>query len=247
MTSQVQPTEPAARSRLTGQGIGAALLNALAVLQFAYTVSTEDRRAIVAGSLIGLGILGASSLVFARWWNMAITLGMGVVLVGAGSLVYLAPSVVGEIVVGGGSTPAPSSAPPSPQGPAPGPPTPATDLRITAPVGAIPLCNAFTGTGTIPAGKALVLFDQSVGPGEPYWLDGIADRAPTGWIVRDVEVVDGGPATKGDHTRLVIVLVDTTVAASLDAGSDGWNTTVLPGPPADSITVVSGADARHCP
>src|SRR4051812_4489928 len=240
MTLPDLPSERS-RRRVSGPGVSAGILDIIAILQFGYTISTQDHRAIIAGSLIGLGILGASSLAFARWWNVAITLGVAVVLVGAGALVYVNPSIV-EPQVRVSPSPYPVLVTPTPAAP--------VDVRLVQPEGPIPFCNDFTLVGTIPSGISVLLFDRASGSGQSYYFDGVAEPTASGWIVRNVQIGDGGPGDRGVKVQLVIVLVDEAVGTYLDAivsGDEGWWSPILPGPAQQSVSVVRDGDSRQCP
>jgi hypothetical protein len=215
------------------------VLNVLAVLQFAYTVSTEDHQQIIAGSLIGLGILGASSLVLPRWWNVAITLAVAAILLGSGALIYVNPSFIQP----------PQTAPSTSTVYVTSPPPAATHLTINQPTGQVPRCNTITGTGTIPAGMTLLLFDRgSMESTEPYWFDGVAQPTATGWSVSGVEIGDGNDP--GAQSQLLIVLVNQNlgnyIASITTDSSAGWSATVPPAPPLETITVVHSGVGPPC-
>ncbi|MBO2456140.1 hypothetical protein [Actinomadura violacea] len=87
--------------------------------------------------------------------------------------------------------------------------------------GPVPPCAAFKGTGTIPDGKKLLVFDREVtSSGLPiesggYYFDGFATPTDDGWFIDDVEI--GRDATYDFHAEVTAVLGDAEKAEGYSA------------------------------
>jgi hypothetical protein len=74
----------------------------------------------------------------------------------------------------------------------------------------VPYCESYFGTGTIPMGDSLLIFDS---PADDNWnlkqpvnytFHGLADPQPHGWVINNVEIL--GPSNAGAHAVLFGVL-----------------------------------------
>lgn len=152
---------------------------------------------------------------------------------------------------------------------APGTPTPDEDLTTTLTAQArllkfvpvhqpIPQCADFSGTGAIPAGDTLLIFDRAadargnVVAGSGYDFDGrAASDSPTTWEAKERWIGSGGDGT-GHYAQMSAVLVPTGAADFLDsvpgAYRTGWQEAVLRlGSVADTMLVEKGANTHPCP
>lgn len=65
-------------------------------------------------------------------------------------------------------------------------PVSAEGLRFVQPVGLVKACDSFQGTGTIPNGYELLVFDRAVGGA--FYLDGTAIRTAAGWSTPSISL-----------------------------------------------------------
>lgn len=166
----------------------------------------------------------------------------GIAVVGAaafalGAVVFFFPN--------GFSSPSPAAQPPP-------------KLRFLQPPGPIPHCVTFNGTGAIPKGDDLVLFDR---PSDPYGnythtqafgYDGPVDPEGNGWIAPDREIGSGDPSDRGTHIAIVALLVPRNVAHFLDDITSNSRSGQLPvsviglGVQTDKITITRNGQNKQC-
>ncbi len=146
----------------------------------------------------------------------------------------------------------------APHRPAPGGHAP--HLKFLPVAGPIPHCVSFSGTGGIPAGHALVLFDRATDSGGHYTptstfsYDGQAAPSPAGagWTAPDLDIGSGDAGDRGSHIAIVAVLVPQATADFLDALAGESDSGLLPpnvtslGTTADRLVVVRNAQNAHC-
>jgi hypothetical protein len=129
-------------------------------------------------------------------------------------------------------------------------PSPAlAPIRFNEPGGKVPYCNDLSGTGTIPAGQVLAIFDHGLSEAnEPYWFDQLAEPAGDGWRARDISLGDGEKADEGKDIELSAVLVPADIGkylTSIDAENFWWSSR-LPTEPVAKIGVVRNEDVKPC-
>jgi hypothetical protein len=132
----------------------------------------------------------------------------------------------------------------------------ARQLQFTPAQAPIPYCAAFSGTGAIPVGDALLIFDEAADangdpvPGASLNYDGSAEEvASRGWELSNIEI--GFAHSEGQHVLLTGLLVPSGVPGFINsvpgAENNGWPPTVLVlGVVATRIVVVRSADATSC-
>lgn len=127
------------------------------------------------------------------------------------------------------------------------------NIRFTRPEGTIPHCTDFSGSGAIPDGWQLLIFDRSAAdPNASYWFNGVAEPTDQGWVARSVQIGEGEP-DEGRRVEIAAVLVLDRYAAylsSIQAGNDGgvayWWAGSLPAEPVDTVFVERNSDATPC-
>ena len=134
----------------------------------------------------------------------------------------------------------------------------AAHLRFLAPAEPIPHCVTFNGTGTIPRGDELVLFDHpsdyagrySATP--QFGYDGPVDAKAGGWVAPDREIGSGDPSDNGTHIAIVALLVPENVKNFLNDLTQDSTTGQLPasalklGAQADKIVTTRNNQNAHC-
>lgn len=131
-------------------------------------------------------------------------------------------------------------------------------LRFVPPHGSLPHCADFAGTGTIPPGATLLIFDHPAGSDGAltaggYDYDGRAASATSGtWEADNRWIGTDDPSDAGQYTEMSAVLVPTGAAEFLDsvpnAYTASWQASVLRlGTVADTMLVRRGSDTRPCP
>lgn len=134
---------------------------------------------------------------------------------------------------------------------------PPVKLSFNPPGAPVPRCTSYTGTGSIPDGFSLLIFDRNADePNSLLYPDGVAQNEGAGWKINKVEA--GGPQDVGLHVELVAILVPndvgdfigSIVVVPLDPSKNPeavWKA----GRPApsllkDRITVTRGSDHGWC-
>ena len=88
-------------------------------------------------------------------------------------------------------------------------PTFTTNIKLAPIAGPIPYCNNFLGSGVIPAGHELWIFDRDAeDPTAKYYLDSEAVAAGGTWVARNIEIGNGAGDT-GNRTTIFAVLLPT--------------------------------------
>ncbi|GAA3334841.1 hypothetical protein GCM10020358_00820 [Amorphoplanes nipponensis] len=125
----------------------------------------------------------------------------------------------------------------------------------------VPFCRDYPGTGRIPDGYQLLMFDRpTADPAADLWLDGPAERTDRGWVFRNVQLGDEPTPADPDRNRgLQVELFARLVAAETaevltprsnitvvnDPGGQ-WKVRALPGRRADTLRVTLNADRGAC-
>lgn len=119
-------------------------------------------------------------------------------------------------------------------------------------------CVTLAGSGTIPSGDALVLFDRPTDSNGNYTadstfsLDGQAATTPTGWIASDLAIGSGTSSDQGQHVAIVAVLMPQGTADFLnELPSDGSGhvppDVIALGTQTDKLNTVRNANNAACP
>jgi hypothetical protein len=127
-----------------------------------------------------------------------------------------------------------------------------TNIKLDPIAGPIPYCNEFFGTGTIPAGYGLWIFDRSAEDSTAkYYLDSQAFAAGNDWSAKNIEIGNGTGDT-GHRTSILAVLLPASFMHWLvqtGKTDDGIPSSDLPPGAhiADQAVVTRSSDARPCP
>jgi hypothetical protein len=165
-------------------------------------------------------------------------------------------AVIGFVAVVAGRATAPDNS-----APAPGPavtttvtssPSPAAQVAFSLTANSqVPWCQAYGGTGTIPAGYSLTIFDAPSGPNGQlsstayYAFDSRATQSATDhWQTEPLQIGTEGEA--GTDVDIVAVLTTNSIYQymnSIKTGKDApWISEVLPPGPAISLPVVTNGE-----
>jgi len=118
-----------------------------------------------------------------------------------------------------------------------------------------PWCAQFVGSGAIPKGHALVIFDRSADePGSPLYFDGTATATATGWVSPKLHIGDKGD--RGLRISLLAFLVTEQQAKFIESirvlpvdatqPVNGAWMSAGPTSPADEWIVTRTADLGSC-
>jgi hypothetical protein len=87
------------------------------------------------------------------------------------------------------------------------PPKFSTDIKLAAIPAPIPFCNTFSGTGTIPSGYQLWIFDKNTeDPTAKYYLDSQATAIGNTWSASNIQI-GNGTGDAGTRTTIYAVLL----------------------------------------
>lgn len=127
-----------------------------------------------------------------------------------------------------------------------------TNIKLSPITEPIPFCNDFVGTGTIPAGYELWIFDRGAqDPTAKYYLDSQAIPTGNNWSAANIQIGDGVGDT-GHRTLIFAVLLPAPFmnwllqTVNIDNGIPSTN---LP-PEAhvvDQAVVTRSSDTKPCP
>jgi hypothetical protein len=127
-----------------------------------------------------------------------------------------------------------------------------TDIKLAPIAEPIPYCNDFLGTGTIPAGYELWIFDQDAeDSAAKYYLDSQAVAVGNSWSATNIEIGDGVGDT-GNRTTIFAVLLPAPFMNWLLNTvniTNGVPSSTLPAGAhiADHAVVTRSSDAKPCP
>lgn len=134
----------------------------------------------------------------------------------------------------------------------------ASHLKFLQPAEPISHCVTFNGTGVIPAGDDLVLFDRpsdrlgNYTETQAFSYDGPVDASGGGWVAPDREIGSGDPSDNGTHIAIVAVLMPQGVEHFLDdltrnSGSGQVPASVMNlGAQADKIVTTRNNENAQC-
>lgn len=140
-------------------------------------------------------------------------------------------------------------------------PTAGALLRFNPQLDPVPYCQSYAGTGTIPDGHQLLLFDRSSDSEAPYYFHKQAEKTDRGWEARTLgiglEPTAGQPdRDRGARIDLFAQLVTEETARVLrdraniaifpETPDAQWLLRQLPGRTADTLHLVRAADAGTC-
>jgi hypothetical protein len=117
----------------------------------------------------------------------------------------------------------------------------------------VPFCDVYAGTGTIPAGDEVLIFDQPLtNDNQPnlqqsFYYDGPATPSKTGWLTPQVTIGVPGKVGAGEHIELLAILAPKSLANYVQSiftppGSWWKSSASLPGLQATQLDVVRNAD-----
>jgi hypothetical protein len=134
-------------------------------------------------------------------------------------------------------------------------------LRFNPEPDPVPYCQSYSGTGTIPGGHQLLIFDRATGSGDPYYFHKQAERTERGWVARTIGV-GLAPTTaepdldRGARIDVFAQLVTEETARVLrdraniaifpETAGGQWLLRELPGRTADTLQVVRAAGPGSC-
>ncbi|MFI5937995.1 hypothetical protein [Actinoplanes sp. NPDC051494] len=199
------------------------------------------------GWLLGLScaVLAAGGVALPLCWRhrRAVLTGVAVLLVALGA--------AGIGAATGRSTPA-------------SPTEVAAELSFNPQLEPVPYCYSFSGTGTIPDGHQLLIFDRGTDPDDPttpYYFHKQAERTEGGWVARRLGI--GGVPTAADpdfdkgaridlYAQLVTeetarVLRDrSNIAIFPENPASQWLLRELPGRTQDTLQLVRASGTGDC-
>lgn len=137
----------------------------------------------------------------------------------------------------------------------------AKNLKFLPVAEPIPHCVTFSGTGTIPAGDALVLLDRPTDPAGYYTTDSTfsydgpvaASQLQHGWTAPAINIGSGDASDNGAHIAIIALLVPQSVADFLDATTSDSDSGAVPanalalGAQADRLVTIRNTQNAHCP
>lgn len=140
-------------------------------------------------------------------------------------------------------------------------PTAGAMPRFNPQLDPVPYCQSYSGTGTIPDGYQLLLFDRGSDSPAPYYFHKQAERTDRGWVARTLgiglEPTTGQPdRDRGARIDLFAQLVTEETAQVLrdraniaifpENPGGQWLLRRLPGRTADTLHLVRAAGAGAC-
>jgi hypothetical protein len=140
-------------------------------------------------------------------------------------------------------------------------PTAEAVLRFNPQLDPVPYCQSYSGTGVVPAGYQLLLFDRGSDSEAPYYFHKQAEKTGRGWVARTLgiglEPTAGQPGrSRGDRIDLFAQLVTEETAKVLRDRTNieifpenpdaQWLLRELPGRTVDTLRLVRAAGAGAC-
>ena len=203
-------------------------------------VYTQKPAVVLPWALCVLGLSAFAPVIPAvpRLLQLGIIGVIGIALVASSVIVFVNPKLLTRTTVHVKHVPRPA-------------PKLTTDIKLAPVSEPIPFCNVFAGTGTIPNGYELWIFDKDAEDASAkYYLDTQAVQSGQTWTANNIEIGDGAGDT-GHRTTVFAVLVPRSAmrwlrsVKSIDSG--------IPSPelPPDSVvadqTVVTrSSDRKPC-
>jgi len=134
-------------------------------------------------------------------------------------------------------------------------------LRFSPQLDAVPYCQSYSGTGTIPDGYQLLIFDRGSDSESPYYFHKQAERTEGGWVAPTLGIGLEPTAADPDRDRgaridLFAQLVTEETARVMrdrdniaifpETPDSQWLLRQLPGRTADTLKLVRAAGAGAC-
>jgi hypothetical protein len=134
-------------------------------------------------------------------------------------------------------------------------------LRFNPQLDPVPYCQSFSGSGTVPDGHQLLIFDRGSDSEDPYYFHKQAERTDQGWVAPTLGIGVGPTAGKpdlgaGSRIDLFAQLVTEETARVLrdrtnfviypEDPRSQWLLRELPGRTADTLKLVRVAGAGAC-
>lgn len=134
-------------------------------------------------------------------------------------------------------------------------------LRFNPQPDPVPYCQSYSGTGTVPDGYQLLLFDRGSDSEAPYYFHKQAEKTDRGWVARTLGIGLEPTAAQPDRDRgaridLFAQLVTEETARVLrdraniaifpEIPDAQWLLRQLPGRTADTLRLVRAAGAGAC-
>jgi hypothetical protein len=239
----VQPSAPAQPPHVSfGSAVVAGLI---AIGGLLLTIYTQKPGVVVPWALCVLGLSAFAPIIpqVPRLAQLCIVVVIAVALISSSIVVFVDPRLLTHTTVR--VIPRHS----------PGASAFTTDIKLAPIAEPIPYCNDFLGTGTIPAGYELWIFDQAAGDiTAKYYLDSEAVAADNNWSANNIEIGFGAGDT-GTRTTIFAVLLpvpfmkwllNTMGNKNID---NGIPSSVLPPEAhiADEAVVTRSSDTKPCP
>jgi hypothetical protein len=139
--------------------------------------------------------------------------------------------------------------------------TAGTVLRFNPQLDPVPYCQSYSGTGTIPDGYQLLLFDRGSDSEAPYYFHKQAEKTDQGWVARTLGIgleptADKPDLDRGARIDLFAQLVTEETARVMrdraniaifpETPDAQWLLRQLPGRTADTLHLVRAAGAGPC-
>ncbi|MEU4623342.1 hypothetical protein AB0G04_25645 [Actinoplanes sp. NPDC023801] len=135
------------------------------------------------------------------------------------------------------------------------------ELRFNPQLDPVPYCQSYSGTGTVPDGYQLLIFDRASGSGDPYYFHKQAEKTDRGWVARTIGIGLEPAAAEPDRDRgaridLFAQLVTEETARVLrdraniaifpESPAAQWLLRELPGRTTDTLQLVRAAGPGTC-
>ena len=139
--------------------------------------------------------------------------------------------------------------------------TAGASLRFNPQLDPVPYCQSYFGTGTVPDGYQLLLFDHGRDSEAPYYFHKQAEKTDQGWMARTLGIGSEPTASQPDRDRGVridlfaqLVTEETArvlrdranIAIFPETPDAQWLLRQLPGRTADTLHLVRAAGAGTC-
>lgn len=197
-TTPVAPGAPAKPPPGNVQAFGSAVVAGLvAIGGLLLTIYTHKPGAVVPWALCVLGLSAFAPIVpqVPRLAQICTVVIIAVALVSSSIVTFVDPKLLTHTTVRD-----------VPKHGQPAPPVTA-NIKLSPIAGPILFCNEFVGTGTIPAGYQLWIFDRSAeDPTAKYYLDSQAIQSGNNWSASNIQIGNGAGDT-GHHTSIFAVLL----------------------------------------
>ena len=194
----IMPVTPAKPPNGSGQLFGSAIVAGLvAIGGLLLTIYTHKPGAVVPWALCVLGLSAFAPIVpqVPRLAQICTVMIIAVALVSSSIVTFVDPKLLTNTTVRD-----------VPEHVRPVSPL-TTNIKLAPIAGPIPFCNEFLGTGIIPAGYQLWIFDRDAeDPTAKYYLDSQAIQSSNNWSASNIQIGNGAGDT-GHRTTIFAVLL----------------------------------------